>query len=408
MNGMNKMNSKFYLIYVIMALCILFKIFDFLYNKVDYNSSSNLKNIQSFIAKQISFHNYDENMKLASTEFNNGNYKQAVIYYTYAIKQKQDSSEAYYKRAQSKLENNDIIGAIEDFKITTELNPNNIDALYNHASLIIPNYSSFNYPYIEFQVENFEYVNSCITNKSNIAIKELDKVIHVQPKNSNAYIYRGIAKSRLKKFNEASTDFNCAIGLSPNNSFAYFAKGNMYSDLVEYKEYLIKQHEIKIIDDNYFKKSLVNKQKELHNNYNDNRDLSKIYRDEYLIILRNYNKAIALDPKFEEAYFNRGTLYWNLNNYTEAIKDFKKVLSINPNDNDACINIIYVKIDLAKFYRDKDKLIYKKLSNEIINDYNSLTRKYAKDMSMTKNLKELKNEIDEEISKSGIVELYKK
>lgn len=181
----------------------------------------------------------------------------------------------------------------------------------------------------------------------------------------------------------------------------------MYSDLVEYKEYLIEQHKIKIIDDNYLKKALVNKQKELPNNYNDNRDLSKIYRNEYLIILSNYNKAISLDPKFEEAYFNRGTLYWNLNNYTEAIKDFKKVLSINPNDNDACINIIYVKIDLAKFYRDKDKLIYKKLSNEIINDYNSLTRKYAKDMSMTKNLKELKKEIDEEIYKQGVAELFK-
>lgn len=116
---------------------------------------------------------------------------------------------------------------------------------------------------------------------------------------------------------------------------------------------------------------------------------------------------MAIDPKFEEAYFNRGTVHWTLNNYIEALRDFDKVLSLNPNDKDACINIIYVKIDLAKYYRDKNRAISDKLSNEISNEYYSLARKYSKDTSMTKDLKELKEEIDEEIDNSDIAELFK-
>ena len=39
-----------------------------------------------------------------------------------------------------------------------------------------------------------------------------------------------------------------------------------------------------------------------------------------------YNRAIEINPYFTRAYFNRGIIYYNLNNYEKAIDDLTKVL----------------------------------------------------------------------------------
>jgi tetratricopeptide (TPR) repeat protein len=41
--------------------------------------------------------------------------------------------------------------------------------------------------------------------------------------------------------------------------------------------------------------------------------------------LEDFNKAIAVDSKFWEAYYNRAELLFNLGNYQEAIQDLNKI-----------------------------------------------------------------------------------
>lgn len=43
-----------------------------------------------------------------------------------------------------------------------------------------------------------------------------------------------------------------------------------------------------------------------------------------------YNKAIALDPGFARAYFNRGLAYAGLKHYDEAIADYEQAVAIDP------------------------------------------------------------------------------
>lgn len=50
--------------------------------------------------------------------------------------------------------------------------------------------------------------------------------------------------------------------------------------------------------------------------------------------IKNFNKAIALNPKNMDAYEGRGTAYFVNGNYKEASEDFFVAISNNPNNSD--------------------------------------------------------------------------
>ncbi|MFA5779774.1 MAG: tetratricopeptide repeat protein [Elusimicrobiota bacterium] len=56
-----------------------------------------------------------------------------------------------------------------------------------------------------------------------------------------------------------------------------------------------------------------------------------------------YTKAIEINPKFEDAYVNRGVAYGNKGLYDEAIEDCTKAIQMNPKDAGAYVNrgIVY-------------------------------------------------------------------
>lgn len=51
-----------------------------------------------------------------------------------------------------------------------------------------------------------------------------------------------------------------------------------------------------------------------------------------------YDSAIALNPKFADAYFNRGNVYSQLGQRKQAIASYDKAIEINPEDADAYFN----------------------------------------------------------------------
>jgi tetratricopeptide (TPR) repeat protein len=75
--------------------------------------------------------------------------------------------------------------------------------------------------------------------------------------------------------------------------------------------------------------------------------------------LDNYDRAIALNPNYDEAYYNRGNLkYQKLNNSQGALADYDRAIAINPN--------------LAEAYNNRGNLKYEKLNNPqgALADYN--------------------------------------
>jgi curved DNA-binding protein CbpA len=79
----------------------------------------------------------------------------------------------------------------------------------------------------------------------------------------------------------------------------------------------------------------------------------------YTQAVKDYDKAIELNPRMESAYFYRGTAHHYLENYTQAIKDQDKFIELNP------------KMERAYFERGATHFILKNYT-EAIKDYDKL------------------------------------
>ena len=58
-------------------------------------------------------------------------------------------------------------------------------------------------------------------------------------------------------------------------------------------------------------------------------------KEDYIKEIENYNKALELNPGYEDAWKNKGIALRNLKQYEEAIKCYDKALELNPKDEDA-------------------------------------------------------------------------
>ena len=72
-------------------------------------------------------------------------------------------------------------------------------------------------------------------------------------------------------------------------------------------------------------------------------------RKEHENAIKHYTQAIVRNPKFAEAYVNRGIAHYNMNKYDSAIKDCKtaKALELKPN------LAVVVQYNLGNAYREK-------------------------------------------------------
>jgi len=53
-------------------------------------------------------------------------------------------------------------------------------------------------------------------------------------------------------------------------------------------------------------------------------------KDQYDKAIREYTKAIEINPKFADAYNNRGNAYGEKGQYDQAIRDYTKAIEVNP------------------------------------------------------------------------------
>ncbi|MEA2027480.1 MAG: tetratricopeptide repeat protein [Campylobacterota bacterium] len=70
---------------------------------------------------------------------------------------------------------------------------------------------------------------------------------------------------------------------------------------------------------------------------------------EYNKAIIAYTKAIEINPKDDEAYYNMGSAYYNLKEYNKAIIAYTKAIEINPKDDGAYNNMGIAYYYLGKF-----------------------------------------------------------
>ena len=81
---------------------------------------------------------------------------------------------------------------------------------------------------------------------------------------------------------------------------------------------------------------------------NKNREIGLNYlkNNEFELAVKQFNIAIAKNPKDEKNYDSRGSAYEKLSNYTNALKDFNKALELNPDYANAYYNrgVVYCRL----------------------------------------------------------------
>ncbi|WP_303840558.1 tetratricopeptide repeat protein [Selenomonas ruminantium] len=149
------------------------------------------------------------------------------------------------------------------------------------------------------------------------AIALYSQSIGLDEKNFSAHFNRGLRYREQKNYQQAIDDFTKALELNPQDVLAYNERGIMYEKQGEYMKAL--QDYNKVIESNssfscwgYLNRGILyDRQKKA------------------LLAMADYNMAITLAPKFIIAYYNRGRLYLDMDNYSKAIHDLSKAIELS-------------------------------------------------------------------------------
>ena len=230
-----------------------------------------------------------------------------------------DSSVLYLSRGEAREKGGNIKGAKEDYKKALELNPEDDWAQY-HLDCIESS---------ENQEKEF-----------NIEYEKSTKYIKDNPNDPDGYFNRGY----LLYYNEvddniALSDFDKAIELNPNYIEARKYKTYIYERLGEYEK-IISEYE-KIIE---IEPAI------------ENYDFYLRYLNTYIengskIALKVCEKIFELFPASDKLYELRGSTYYNLKDYNNAISDYKKAVELCPKED--TWHMDYLKMALKQIEQEK-------------------------------------------------------
>jgi tetratricopeptide (TPR) repeat protein len=222
----------------------------------------------------------------------------AMLAFSEAIRLEPTNSIAYSSRAGTRLELEDITGALGDYDKSIELSPSNSTAISGRGMC-------------RFGLKDFRGAEADFT-----------RALNLESNDASALNFRGLARANLREFKPALEDFNKAIELS-----AYDASGFRNRAMVEGMQ---TEFELALVD--------ISKALDL-----DNKDaLAWATRARIQSALKNYHAAVAdadkatqLDPKDSSAYAIRATARMYMDEFASSAADLETALQLNPKNASA-------------------------------------------------------------------------
>lgn len=217
---------------------------------------------------------------------------------------------------------------LESLKKAEELDPANNNALLKLAEvhLILKDYpSTFEYTKKALDLDLINPVALFIRGyaymelgDSSLAIRNFQAAADQDQSYYAAYIELGLLYSALKN-PLAAGYLQTATRIDPNRGEAYYLLGMAYQE----------QENIPKAIETYEKLLTVSPDfKEAHYNLGY---INLVYLNDFEEAINFFTLAISLDPKYIDAYFNRGYSYELLGDYVNARKDYQKALELFPN-----------------------------------------------------------------------------
>ncbi|GBU26914.1 hypothetical protein R84B8_00430 [Treponema sp. R8-4-B8] len=106
--------------------------------------------------------------------------------------------------------------------------------------------------------------------------------------------------------------------------------------------------------------------------------------------IKEFNRAIELDPKNDDAYFFRGCEYFNLDEFVKAISDYTQAITLNQKDN-YYLNRGYAYIKEKKFKEAHSDL---ETALRLNPDNNEAKNELAQLKSIVERLKEAHSDLE--------------
>jgi len=223
------------------------------------------------------------------------------------------------------------------------------------------------------------------------SIKDYDKAIELDSKCSLAYNNRGYTKQKKGDYEGALKDYNKAILLNPNLKIALDNKAKLLSEVCikDDEEFIAKYYlslGIQEINKGNFLEGIKNLDESIK--HNDKSEITYFYKaaayhnlNNVDLAYENYSKAIELNKKMVDAYYNRAQLIMK-DNPKQALDDFVSAVALDSKFIDAYYAIAAIQKNLGQ-YDDAIKNLDKILEIEPM----AVNAKALKKLILTKYLK---------------------
>lgn len=242
----------------------------------------------------------DKNKKEAKRVYNEAvqlikltEYESAVHLLDSSMKLDPSFNEALLLKAKTRVEMDDIHGAMDDFMGLTLMDPDNGEPWFYLG-------------YLQFTTDTTEVV-----------LENFNRAISLGFQEYPVYQYRGVYKLISGDYTAAITDLSEAIKRKEDLPEVYHDRatakrylGDLQGALYDYRLATNYKHDFPVAFNNM--------------------GSVKMMLGDYEGALEDYNVALNLDSGFYYALNNRGTLHYYLGNLEEAIADFDSALAIAP------------------------------------------------------------------------------
>ena len=256
------------------------------------------------------------------------NYEKAIADFGAVLAKKPTYSKALSYRGQSyeALGKDDL--AMADYSKAINSGTKNYDVYYRRALL--------------YQKQN----------RLKMAVYDLGKVVKLKPDFQQAYSLRGIIEVQRERYQESLNDLNKAIAMDAEDQLALEARAKAYLELKQLDKALVDynrlvQHfhtrnpEIYIQRGRLFvsQGEYTKAQKDFSRTLVINpRNVVACTENAKVYMLKGRvhqavpiaTKAIGFDEKYWDAYYTRGRAYFELEKFSEALRDFNMSIKLNP------------------------------------------------------------------------------
>ena len=296
---------------------------------------------------------------LGTINYLKGNFDDGLTFAKKALELKNNDAEAKLIYSLNNMKSNNFVKVRPDdiyLKQALEINPNLLIAKFFKALgyLNIGQAEKTEFLITEILKDNpnalFAEISLAITylsqKKHEQAIEVLNKAVEKNPRDFSSYRLISNIYLLMKKYDLAIINANKVLTINPKDFASYRLLGDIY-----YEQNLISE------SINSYKKSI-----ELNSKNISKEKLAKIYSEQALAFYSNnelfyasnkYEEALLLDENNQDILNNLGAIYLTLGKYDDAIKQFKKLIKLNPKFEKAYYNIAIAYETLGKTFEAK-------------------------------------------------------